>query len=486
MLVQAFFEWIETANASERAQAVATLARAYLAGAYGSDRPEEIEAALTFALDDSSPLVRRALAMVLAERSDAPRALVLSLARDQAEVSGLLIVSSPLLTEADLMDLAGSAERLALMAIALRPDVTMRIASAIILRDDAESLYTLLCNREARIASASLIDVAARHGSAARLREVMLQREDLPVEARHLLMRAVAESLASFVGTGGFLTMDRQKRAIGEAIEDGTLAIAKAAGADLPDFIDHLRERAELTSALLLRSVLTGDTCFVAGALAEICALPPTRVDTMIAGGSEAAIGALLRKAGLPDFIVPVMIAALCTAIRLPIKDRGLGLHLGVIRAAQAALIGSEREESLRLLALLRRYEAEAARSAARALANTLRSRLSTPSVPALSAPTMGEGMLRLASFDGADSVVVVYEADEQEAQEQDKAHEHGAVETVSVEPLISGESVPDLATLIAQWKAERASLDEASVFAGANNENAASGEAPIGKEKAA
>ena len=37
------------------------LARAYLDGALGGDTPQAVEAALTSVLDDSSPLVRRAL-----------------------------------------------------------------------------------------------------------------------------------------------------------------------------------------------------------------------------------------------------------------------------------------------------------------------------------------------------------------------------------------------------------------------------------------
>lgn len=448
MLVQAFFEWIETAGARERAEAVTALAHAYLTDALGGDTVQDVEAALMSVLDDPATVVRRALAIAFAEADRAPRALVLSLARDQAEVSGLLLVRSPLLTEADLIDIAGQADRLALTAIALRGDVPQRVAAAIILRSERDPIHTLLHNRGAVIAMGHLVDIAGQFGKDVGLRETLLARADLPPEARHILMRAVADSLGAFIGRGGFLAPARLARATAEALEGGTVAIATRAGSDLPEFVDHLRERAELTPSLLLRATLTGATDFIAATLAELTDLPRARVDHLVAGGTEAGIGALIRKAGLPDFLVPVMVVALFEAVRLPRDERGQGLHLGIIRAAQSAILATDSEESLRLLALLRRYEAEAARAAARALAETLRARLSTPVLPALTSADSSDDMLRLASFDG-DAHLSGTEEEEREA--------------VEAAP-VAAESFPDLASLIAEWKAEHAARDEAAM----------------------
>lgn len=455
MLVQAFFEWIETAGARERAEAVTTLAQAYLQDALGGDTAEEVEAALMSVLDDRATIVRRALAIAFAEAERAPRALVLSLARDQAEVSGLLLARSPLLTQADLIDIAGHADRLALTALALRGTVSRRVAGAIILRSERDSTHALLHNRGAEVAPGHLIDIAGHFRADAGMRETLLARSDLPPEARHVLMRAVAETLGAFIGQGSFLAPARLARATAEAIENGTVAIATQAGEDLPEFVDHLRERSELTPSLLLRATLTGATDFIAATLAELTELPRGRVDHLVAGGTEAGIGALIRKAGLPGFLVPVMVAALFEAARLPRDERGLGLHLGIIRAAQSAIVGTDSEESLRLLALLRRYEAEAARAAARALADTLRARLATPVLPTLASPETSDDMLRLAGFDGDECLV----------SDEDSVIEAMAENEPVAEP-VAAESFPDLASLIAEWKAEHAARDEAAMAA--------------------
>ncbi|HRE20753.1 MAG TPA: DUF2336 domain-containing protein, partial [Rhabdaerophilum sp.] len=253
MLVKSFLAWMEDASAQERGEAVSMLAQAYLSGALGGDTPDAVEAALTLILDDPSPNVRRVLARAFADRLDAPRHLVLHLARDQAEVSAMLIARSPLLTEADLVDLAGNGERLALCAIALRPDVTGRIAHALVEREEEKSACALVSNRMADIAEQDLLALLDAFGQSARLRELMLQRGALPPSVRHRLMLAVAGNLGGYLIDGGFLDGKRNKRMLDETLLQGTIAIARSAAEDLGDFVAYLRTTGQLTPGLLLR-----------------------------------------------------------------------------------------------------------------------------------------------------------------------------------------------------------------------------------------
>lgn len=446
MLVQSFFELMETASVSERAEAVKTLAWAYFAGALGENTPEEFQAALASVLDDPAPLVRKALALALAEEAQAPRALVLSLAHDQPEVSAVLIARSSVLAEADLVDLAGSVERIALAGIALRPEVSGHVAAAVAARGNRDTTLLLLRNPSATLFPSTLFSIARHFGADAPLREALLARPDLPAEARHLLLCAVSEALGAFVERGGFSSGLRLKRARAEAVEAGTLTIAAGAGKGLEALVAHLRGSANLTPALLLRATLHGDVAFMAATLALLCDLPLARVETLIGGGSASSIGALARKAGLPEFLIPALVAGLSRAIRLPAAERGRGMNLSVIRAAQSAIIGTAGEESLRLLALLRRHEADAARAQARALAETLRARPPhAEALPALLAPRQAEELLRLTCFEGEGELSV-------EAQENVAMPAEDPVELLPAD----ASTVPDLAALIAEWKAEQ------------------------------
>src|SRR3984957_3056613 len=101
-IVRRFLAWAQTADADARAQGASALARAYLySDLPGSVRVEAV-LAMTVLLDDSSILVRRALAEALCRAHDAPRALVLALAADKSEAAAPVLQYSPVLNDADL------------------------------------------------------------------------------------------------------------------------------------------------------------------------------------------------------------------------------------------------------------------------------------------------------------------------------------------------------------------------------------------------
>src|SRR4030081_3486873 len=105
MIVRQFISWIRTAPAGERAEATRSLARAWLISDLTEDDRAAAEGALLMLLDDASPLVRQAMAEVFARSADAPAAIVQALSLDQASVALPVLEHSPLLIDADLVDI---------------------------------------------------------------------------------------------------------------------------------------------------------------------------------------------------------------------------------------------------------------------------------------------------------------------------------------------------------------------------------------------
>ena len=70
MIVRQFLFWLRSAPAGERAEATAALARAYLYSDLSNDDLAAAEGAMTMLLDDPSPLVRAAMADVLAASAE--------------------------------------------------------------------------------------------------------------------------------------------------------------------------------------------------------------------------------------------------------------------------------------------------------------------------------------------------------------------------------------------------------------------------------
>src|SRR6201994_3039508 len=105
MIVRQFISWVRTAPAGERAEATRALARAWIISDLTEEDRAAAEGALLMLLDDPSPLVRQAMAEVFARSTEAPGAIVQALSLDQPSVALPVLEHSPLLIDADLVDL---------------------------------------------------------------------------------------------------------------------------------------------------------------------------------------------------------------------------------------------------------------------------------------------------------------------------------------------------------------------------------------------
>src|SRR5205085_755728 len=150
--VRHFLQWVRTAPAAERADATGALARAYLYSDLFPDDRLAAEGAMVRSLDDPSPLVRRALAENLASSPDAPSAVILALAGDQPEIARLVLECSPLLLDADLVELVASGEETTQGSIARRTGLPRSVSAAIAEVGSREACRILVENRAAEFA----------------------------------------------------------------------------------------------------------------------------------------------------------------------------------------------------------------------------------------------------------------------------------------------------------------------------------------------
>lgn len=397
MLVRAFLNWFSVSAVRERADAVRMLSAAYLDDTLGSDSPEEVEAALAVALDDPSPLVRLALAESLAGSDRVPRTIIVSLAQDQGEVAAPVLTESPRLTEADLVDRALFGDAAAQEAIARRnPFPSWRVVAALAETGRPGALLALLA-RPDRIEPRTLLRLAVRLGAEPAVREMLLKRTDLPLPARHHLVQTVSEQLLQFVARAGYMAQDRAERIIGEARQAATVALAARPGdgadAALEDLVTLLRRDGQLTAGLLLRSLLCGDWRFFETAAAQVSGLSGRKVEATLRSGSDGALAALLRKAGISDRLEPAFIAAIRAIRRAPAPPDGEApgrIRRDLVRLVMAACAAWNEAGSLDLLAMLRRFEAEAAREDARRLVAAMQARQAPDTIALDVVPQIG------------------------------------------------------------------------------------------------
>jgi uncharacterized protein (DUF2336 family) len=375
MIVGQLLLWARTAGAGERAEAARALAQAYLYSDLTAEDRWEAESAITAFLDDPSPLVRYAIAESLADSSEAPRHVVVALASDQSEIAAVVLSRSPVLTAADLVDCAALGGPPVQTAIACRPAVPAGVSAALGEIAASAALAALARNRGAAITDTTLARMVARHGDCAELREALLTRPDLPAPIRQAIAVALSQSLSSFVLDCGWLSPERTERVAREARERTTLALGRNGDrADVAGLVEHLRRTGQLTPALILRAILSRARDFAEAAFAELSGLPVRRAAGILWDRRGSGFSALYRKAGLPASLKPAFDAALGALREMPGDDFAAGAQLSrqMVERVLSACESLPAEDAGRLMALLRRYESEAAREEARELADGL------------------------------------------------------------------------------------------------------------------
>ncbi len=255
---------------------------------------------------DQATRVRRILAEALKDVANAPPSVIGRLAQDiELVVAGPVLENSPVLTEADLLELIrGGSGGGALAAISRRRMVGERVAVAIVDVGDIDAITGLLGNASAQIREETLdriVDMApeveAWHGP-------LVRRPRLSARTAQRLARFVAHSLLKVLEARNDLDPETA-RLVAEVVER-RLAEKPGGGtpnADAADIAEararRLRDRGELDEAHILRALANGERAFVTAAVAVLAEVPVPMVEQVLSMQSAKGVVALIWKAGL-------------------------------------------------------------------------------------------------------------------------------------------------------------------------------------------
>ncbi len=368
MMVRSYLEWSLTASALERAEAVGILADVYLDGELSPAERRDAEAALTLALDDPAAMVRRVLAQKLGASERTPRPIIAALAEDLPDIASVVIANSPVITDAALVDILALGDPMVQIAIAQRPHVSPSVAAALAEVATAEANIALIENDGAEVALFSLNRLLERFPDHSVLREVLLQRGDLPVDIRMTLVKSASDQLTAFARDCGWLTELRATRLANECQENGAITVAVEAQSDeMVNLVRRLRSSGRLTPQLLLRSLLSGETRLLTASLSELSGVSYDKASGFVHARGGIGFRALYRKATLPKRLEPAFEAALSAWHEFGMAQAEPGrLSRQMIERVLTSVASLDDRELDKLMALLLRYQAEAAREDAR------------------------------------------------------------------------------------------------------------------------
>lgn len=268
-------------------------------------------------VEDAAVSVRAAIADVVKDMPDAPRDLILRLARDvEIPVCGPVLEFSPLLTTEDLLGLIDQPPNPdALAAIARRPHLNETVSDAIAATASSPAIVALLRNGSAQIREATLDSLIAQAADHVEWHEPLVQRPKLsPRAARALsaivadhLVRALAERPDLDEATAEFLRRQTVKQIAWRGPEIPTHRSDRPQPAEAMAKAAELTTRGLLDDTTLLAAATRGEARLVAAMLARAASLPLAVVDRAATLRSAKGLVSLCWKGGFsPKVLEPV------------------------------------------------------------------------------------------------------------------------------------------------------------------------------------
>jgi uncharacterized protein (DUF2336 family) len=297
-----------------------------LSKAEATRRHRQVYATLTHMVADTAGRVRAAIAETVKAMPEAPRELIVLLARDpEMSVAEPVIRLSPLLTSDDLMALLAEPPfAAAAQAVARRPDLTASVSDAIATGADTEAIRLLLTNTSAQIRETTLDALVARAAMHMQWHEPLVHHPALSAMAAHALCDIVAAQLIDVLvrrtDLDPKLAADLRARAVrrmeGAADAPADCSTARPAGgggtavlrappkettASVEAAAHAAREQADagtLTAEAVLRAAQRGETEAAAAILAIAAGVPRVAVHRATSLRSAKGIVSLAWQAG--------------------------------------------------------------------------------------------------------------------------------------------------------------------------------------------
>jgi uncharacterized protein (DUF2336 family) len=257
---------------------------------------------------DAELAVRRALSQSLRNATQLPHDIALRLAKDVEAVALPILISSPVLTDADLVALVKSSSSPKQEAIAGRTGVSEQVADALVMHGSEGAVARLMGNDKAHVAAASLDSAIDRFAYSDRIKTAMVHRADLPVAIAERLVFIVSEMLQSYLVRHHELPVSLATDIVMRSRERATLHLSLGSSEqELERLVRQMHRHQRLTPLLVLRALCLGDMAFFEMAMAVMAKVPVTNARILIHDAGPIGLASLYQRAGMPQRLLPAV-----------------------------------------------------------------------------------------------------------------------------------------------------------------------------------
>jgi uncharacterized protein (DUF2336 family) len=286
------------------------LAHAYSRQLLDSKDMQAAEQIFRLLLRETETEVRLAMADHIKHSTTIPRDIIMTLAKDVAEVSLPILESSEVLSDDDLLELIRATKDVKrYLAISRRSKVSGQVSGALLGQKNAEVTASLLDNEGALITESRLAVIIAESPGNSTLMEAMSRRQKLPLTIAEKLIHVVSAGIGETLRGKYQIPAKEIDTQVEKVRENETLKLVRLTATQeaIDQLVSQLIAFGRLSPSLILSSLCQGNFQFFETSLARLAGVPVANARTLIKDRGELGFRAIYNKSGLSESLFPAV-----------------------------------------------------------------------------------------------------------------------------------------------------------------------------------
>lgn len=261
-------------------------------------------------MKDVALRVRETLAERIKDNVNVPRDIVLHLANDVESVANPVLISSKVLSDADLVSIVEKSHDMGkLLAISKREVVSHRVSDALVETRYAQVMTSLLANDGATLTDRAFEKIAEDFRNDSAVIEAMAQKPKLPITVVERIITQVSAAVAQELKGQYKLSDGELAKDTSHAREDFMVRLLENNLHDdeIEALVAQMAAEDRLTPSIVMTALCRGQIAFFTMALANFAGIPVVNAKKLVADRGEHGFNGLYQKSGLPDTMMDAM-----------------------------------------------------------------------------------------------------------------------------------------------------------------------------------
>jgi uncharacterized protein (DUF2336 family) len=271
---------------------------------------------------DMDRKVRQVLADELSTIDNLHQDLIFSIIADEDEIALPFLAMTPALNPWHMQAILRIGDEGRQKTVSARADISPDAVSFIVRAGSAIAVSALLRNKKAQLKPQDLHQIFARLGQSGDVVELLLLRDNLPLDIRITQAKRSAVRMRQLMAERGWMPANDANDLVADAEEGAVLQVLnQASDAERTYGIQFLASQNMLTPSLIVRAACLGDMQNVAAALGHLSGQQAERVYAIMQTRGGQGIRSLLNRSMLPTGCHAIMTCAADVSAQMREED---------------------------------------------------------------------------------------------------------------------------------------------------------------------